>query len=315
MTGTTTTTTSTGTQTSGLTQSIATVTIPVSSNTLEYTKSIDNLESGKQYKVVATANTNEGESKSNEKTITTKVNSVPKTIDESIVEVEFVENKANLIVSFKALTKPDDIGYLPIVKYTAYAKANSGEEFTGETTSVNNPSPILIKNVKATKATKYSVTVVATNALGSGEKTNDPSIFKFSSYVPEAPIITDVIKGNKQVTLEFTVPYSERPITGYVIKAYDGTDSSPTCVARKVFTETEYTKLLKGSTGRVTLTGLTNDISSSISSGKDLSNVKCSGESYSYVSLKSNKSSCFHVLLLLFAVLCIAFICFSIQKI
>lgn len=285
---------------------VATENIVVTQSSLSYRKTINNLKTGQDYKVKAVAVTNGGESDQAENSITTKSNSVPKIVKDVGVSIEFVDNKPSAKVSFTPLSKPEDIGFLPITKYTAYAKSNAGDEFSADATTVTNPSPIVIPNLKANKSAVYSFTVVASNSLGAGLKNPDPATFKFSTLVPQSPIITDVTKGDGKVTLEFTVPESKRPITGYVIKAFNGDDSSPVCVTRKVFTDAELLNLQTDEIGKITLDGLENDVYSNFSPSKDLSTFMCSGEPYTYINLRHNNFKvCFNWFIIFLILLCI----------
>ena len=98
-----------------------------------------------------------------------------------------------------------------------------------------------------TNGTSYSFTVRATNALGTGPASNALSATPVAAAtVPGAPSLVSAVRGNGQVTLTWSAPFSDggTPVTGYVATASPGgfscTTSGLSCTVTGLTNGTTY---------------------------------------------------------------------------
>ncbi len=123
-------------------------------------------------------------------------------------------------VSFSA---PADNGS-PITGYTvtAHDKTNPGDATDGKTVD-GSGSPITVNGL--TNGHRYTFTVTATNAVGTGPA-SDPSDEVTPADVPGAPAGVSDVRGPQKATVSFSAPSGNgEPISGYVVTAHD--KSSP----------------------------------------------------------------------------------------
>jgi hypothetical protein len=189
--------------------------IPTSSQTNEgagsvtYTSALTGLLPNTSYYIRAFVISGYGTAYGNELTFTT--NSVSPTAPGAPTGVSAVGGDAKATVTF---TAPASDGGSAITGYTA--KANPGV-ISGTGTS----SPIIINGLS--NGTAYTITVTATNIIGTGPASSASNSIT-PSTVPGAPVIGTATGGNAVATVTFTVPVSDggSVITGYTVTSNPG---------------------------------------------------------------------------------------------
>ncbi len=147
---------------------------------------------------------------------------------------------------------PASSGLGTIVSYTATAKPSSGSNKTCTSTSVAPATPALACQVTgATNGTSYTVTVTATNSVGTAyiSVASAPSAAAFPSTTFGAPTIGTATGGFQQATVSWTAPAAlagtQPALTGYVVTPFIGTTAQPA----QTFNSTATTETLTGLTG------------------------------------------------------------------
>lgn len=163
---------------------------------------------------------------------------------------------SQLIVSWIA---PVNDGGDTITAYTATATDGSSSSTCGWT----NLSPTLACTISSlTNGTAYTVTVVATNSIGSSGDSIAAS--GTPNVVPGTPTLSSVVSGNQSLTVAWTAPSNNgTAITGYTATAVDGS-STLTCTT--VLLTCTISGLVNGTAYTVTLVA-SNAVGDSTASG------------------------------------------------
>jgi hypothetical protein len=148
---------------------------------------------------------------------------------------------AQASVSF---TPPAGNGGSAVTSYTVTA-ADGTTSANGGQTATGTASPITVTGL--TNGDRYTVTVTATNAAGTGPPSAASNAIT-PATVPDAPVIGTATAGNAQASLSFTPPVNNggSDVTGYTVTAADGT------------TPANGGQTATGTASPITVTGLTN---------------------------------------------------------
>lgn len=166
------------------------------------------------------------------------------TVPSSPVSPAATAGNAEIVVSW---TAPTSDGGSSITGYTATAVDGSSNTEYCTTTSLTCTITGL------TNGTEYSVTVVATNAIGDSSPTS--SLARTPNVAPGAPTLDSAIAGNQTIAVTWTAGSNNgTAITGYTATAVDGLLNAYTCTAGSSATTCTITSLTNGTEYTVSVT-------------------------------------------------------------
>jgi hypothetical protein len=202
-----------------------------------------------------------------------------------------------VVTDFTIVSNPENISQSIIVTNTN--SIITGVSSPAKLDTVNKT--VTVPFTGLTNGTSYTFTIKTTNLSGltSSISTTTPII---PGTVPDSPQNLSATPSTNAVNLSFTVPKNNgQPITKYILRPFytTPTSSTPICDTPVTITDTATLGLTPGSTGNYTFN--TNDRTKTFDTSKfppstyNFTELKCSGEPYKYVSLKTIKKNIFHI--------------------